>query len=100
MTGIKIDQMDTDDLWALHGELTPVATKTPIGKARSEARLKQLAVPVLGHRPYPALLPKYSNPDQPSETWAGRGKQPRWFSAQLRSGRQIEDCKIRKTADS
>lgn len=62
MARTKIDQMDTDDLWALHGEVTPVATKLPIGKARSEARLKQLAVPVLGHRPYPAVLPNTTIP--------------------------------------
>jgi DNA-binding protein H-NS len=46
------------------------------------------------HRP-----PKYRNPDQPSETWAGRGKQPRWLVAQLRSGKRIDDFKIKKAAN-
>jgi DNA-binding protein H-NS len=45
-------------------------------------------------RPYPAVLPKYRNPEQPSETWAGRGKKPRWVTAQLRSGRRIDDFLI------
>jgi DNA-binding protein H-NS len=45
-------------------------------------------------RPYPAVLPKYRNPEQPSETWAGRGKKPRWVIAQLRSGKQIDDFLI------
>jgi DNA-binding protein H-NS len=29
-----------------------------------------------GRRPYPPVLPKYRSPTRPSETWAGRGKQP------------------------
>ena len=29
-----------------------------------------------------------------AETWAGRGKQPRWLVAQLRSGKRIEDFTI------
>ena len=46
-------------------------------------------------RPYPPVSPKYRNPDQPSETWSGRGKQPRWLVAQLRLGKRIEDFSIR-----
>ena len=38
-------------------------------------------------RPYPKVFPKYRNPKKPAETWSGRGKQPRWLTAQLRSGK-------------
>jgi DNA-binding protein H-NS len=37
---------------------------------------------------------KYRNPQNPSETWTGRGVRPRWLQAQLDSGRNIEDFKI------
>jgi DNA-binding protein H-NS len=46
-------------------------------------------------RPYPQVLPKYRNPTQPSETWAGRGKQPRWVRMQLTLGTRLEDLVIR-----
>jgi DNA-binding protein H-NS len=49
-------------------------------------------------RPYPAVAPKYRNPEQPSETWAGRGRKPRWLAAQLKSGKRIEDFRIRHAA--
>jgi len=49
-------------------------------------------------RPYPVVLPKFRNPEQPSETWAGRGKTPRWLTAQLKSGRRIDDFRIRHAA--
>lgn len=48
-------------------------------------------------RKYPPVLPKYRNPTDRSETWAGRGKQPRWLVSQLRAGKKIEDFLIKKT---
>jgi len=47
-----------------------------------------------GRRRYPPVLPKYRNPTRPSETWAGRGKQPQWLTVQLESGKRIEDFRI------
>ena len=40
------------------------------------------------------VAPKYSNPDNPSETWAGRGLQPRWLAAALKSGKDLEHFAI------
>jgi DNA-binding protein H-NS len=45
-------------------------------------------------RPYPSVLPKYRNPKKPSETWSGRGRQPRWVQVQLSSGRHLADLLI------
>jgi DNA-binding protein H-NS len=45
-------------------------------------------------RPYPPVRPKFRNPDNPAETWAGRGRQPRWVAEQLRLGRRMEELKI------
>ncbi|WP_163314351.1 H-NS histone family protein, partial [Enterobacter hormaechei] len=45
-------------------------------------------------RKYPRVLPKYRNPSEPSETWSGRGKQPRWLVAAIKSGHKIDDFKI------
>jgi DNA-binding protein H-NS len=45
-------------------------------------------------RPYPQVVPKYRNPKDKSETWSGRGKQPRWLTAQLKAGKQISDFLI------
>jgi DNA-binding protein H-NS len=45
-------------------------------------------------RPYPAVLPKYRNPTKPSETWSGRGKQPKWLTVQLVLGKQLGDFRI------
>ncbi len=96
MKRTELDRMGTDDLWSLHVEVSQLLQqKIQQEKLRLEERLKRLKAPVSGRWPYPPVSPKYRNPDQPSETWAGRGKQPRWLVAQLRSGRRIEDFSIR-----
>jgi DNA-binding protein H-NS len=41
-----------------------------------------------------AVAPKYRNPDNPSETWAGRGLKPRWLATALKEGKKIEDFAI------
>jgi DNA-binding protein H-NS len=37
---------------------------------------------------------KYGNPDNPAETWAGRGLGPRWLAAAIRFGKKIDDFLI------
>ena len=91
--------MSADELWSLHERVVSVlARRISAEKGRLEQRLRQLGQGV-GHvsrarRPYPKVVPKYRNPKQPSETWAGRGKQPRWLTTQLSSGKKLDDFRI------
>jgi DNA-binding protein H-NS len=41
-----------------------------------------------------AVAPKYLNPENPVETWAGRGLKPRWLTAAIKGGKKIEDFAI------
>ena len=45
-------------------------------------------------RPYPKVEPKFRNPNDPSETWSGRGKTPRWMIEMIADGRSIDDFRI------
>lgn len=38
--------------------------------------------------------PKYRNPDQPEQTWTGRGRQPAWIKSALEAGRDLLDFAI------
>jgi DNA-binding protein H-NS len=40
------------------------------------------------------VKPKYRNPADPSQTWTGRGKRPRWFNAALSAGKKEKDLLI------
>jgi DNA-binding protein H-NS len=101
--GLKIDfeQMSIDDLWQLREEISLVLQKKiNIEKAKLEERLAGLARNTgVGfgsnvRRRYPKVLPKYRNPSNPAETWSGRGKQPAWVVAELKSGKNLDDLAI------
>jgi DNA-binding protein H-NS len=99
-----LKSMSIDELWALHLEITSVlASRISAEKTQLEQRLKQLRSSGASNgkherRPYPQVFPKYRNPAEPSETWAGRGKQPRWLIAQLRSGKKLDDFRIQPSS--
>ena len=91
-----------DDLWNLHQLVVSELTRRmEAERTRLENRLRQLSSTVgdggLTHkrRPYPKVLPKYRNPKNRQETWAGRGKQPRWVKGQIKSGKKLDDFLIR-----
>ena len=109
MSSHDLESMSADELWALHERVTSLlAREISAEKARLEQRLRQLGLSVLksdehvsrARRPYPKVVPKFRNPKQPSETWAGRGKQPRWLTAQLRSGKKLDDFRIKSSDDA
>lgn len=37
---------------------------------------------------------KYANPENPSQTWSGRGRQPAWFKTAIESGISPESMAI------
>ena len=99
MKSKDLAMMSVDELWSLHEEVGTILSKKLDGEKRElELRLARLN----GHaedkpkarRPYPKVHPKYRNPERPSETWSGRGKQPHWVGAQLRSGKRVDDLLI------
>src|SRR5215467_1897964 len=102
MNTTDLKSMSVDQLWELHELLVAeLGRKIAAEKARLEERLRKLGPAGGGklkreRRPYPKVVPKYRNPKDPGETWAGRGKQPRWLRAQLRSGKKLNDFLIQR----
>lgn len=91
--------MPVDQLWKLHEQVVAeLSRKIAAERAILESRLRQLGSAVgdsrRKRRPYPKVLPKYRNPKNRNETWAGRGKQPRWLTTQLRTGKKLSDFLI------
>jgi DNA-binding protein H-NS len=105
MESNDLKSMSLDVLWNLRQEVAAKLTeKMADEKARLEERLRRIEaagnVVKLDHarRPYPKVLPKYQNPKDPAETWSGRGRQPRWLSAQLRFGKKRDDFLIDRSS--
>lgn len=106
----SFESMTVDELWLLYEELSKVLSiRLTSEKRELEKRLSQLqrenksrasealdvAAAPRERRRYPRVLPKYRNPNEPSETWSGRGKTPRWLTAALKTGHTIEEFAIR-----
>ena len=98
-----LEIMSSEELWVLHQKVMATFTAKIIAQKKVlEDRLSQLngrfrveqARQTPERRPYPTVFPKFRNPKQPSETWTGRGKKPCWLTAQLKSGKPIDDFRI------
>jgi len=110
---LDLEAMPLDDLWALHEKISRFLSERMIAeKQQLEVRLKRLnrtdeEYESLGlksistrngspRRKYPKVFPKFQNPKAPFETWAGRGRQPRWLISALEAGGKIEDFEIQR----
>ena len=108
---LNLDAMTIDEMWQLHEEIGRVLSirltsekrelEKRLARLRRESEISQSKpadeqpreVP-RERRKYPTVFPKYRNPNKPFETWSGRGKQPRWLTAALKSGQTIEEFVI------
>ena len=97
-----LEKMKLDDLWDLHQRIAEVLDR----KLENEKRKLQKQLDELGRRfggspadlpqrrPYPKVEPKFRNPNNPSETWSGRGKTPHWVADLIAAGRSLEELRI------
>ena len=102
MNDRELEKMELDDLWNLHQRIIDILDrKLENEKRRLQNQLNELgrrfsgsSADVRQRRPYPEVKPKYKNPNDPSETWSGRGKTPRWAAELIAAGRKLDEFKI------
>jgi DNA-binding protein H-NS len=100
---VAIKTMSIAKLQDLRGQVDAAITE----KVRSRREELETALSKLdGHGPRgrgrPAgrgdprgpVAPKYRNPENPAETWSGRGLKPRWMAAAIKVGKKLEDFAI------
>ena len=97
----ELESMSLEELWKLREDvIARLGSKLVAERAKLEERLRQLRPQEhRTRRPYPKVFPKYQNPKNPTETWSGRGRQPRWLSPQLSSGKELDDFRIHNSSD-
>ncbi len=107
MPALGLKSMSIERLSKLQAEVEAVLSAKVVEERRElEAKLTQLSRLGDGHvrergvrgggrtGARGPVAPKYRNPENPSETWAGRGLKPRWLSAAIKSGKKLEDFAI------
>jgi DNA-binding protein H-NS len=101
---MNLKSMSIDALVGLRGKIDAVLGAKVADERRTlESSLAKLtrfeaggsrAKSAFGRGARGKVAPKYRNPDNPSETWAGRGLKPRWLAAALKSGKKLDDFRI------
>ena len=99
--------MPVDELLMLRDEITRVLSSRVERERRElEGRLAKLRTVKLADNNEKSIRgrakrkksgkipPKYRNPANPGETWAGRGRQPLWMTAQIKAGKKPADFLI------
>ncbi len=71
------------------------------GRARFHALGEEVSLPLLAAASPQVdrrrrVEPKYVNPDVPSQTWSGRGRQARWLQEKISAGARLEDFLVGK----
>ena len=102
MTRSTFEAMSLDDLWNLHKRVVSILEeRLDHERQKLEHQLEELGRKFGGapsatreRRPYPKVPQKFCNPAYPSQTWSGRGKQPRWVKTLMASGASLEDLRV------
>jgi DNA-binding protein H-NS len=104
---LKVKSMAFSELLAAKGKIeTEIELRSArersrlieaVGKLRSVAAAKSATA--RPSRPHALkgrkLPPRYRNPKNRKETWAGRGHRPRWLVAALKGGKKLEAFAVR-----
>jgi DNA-binding protein H-NS len=98
---MALKSMSIEKLVALKGQIEAMLSSKIVEQRRAlESELSKLGRFEGGKstskvaRGYGAVAPKYRNPENPTETWAGRGLKPRWLTAAIKTGKKPDDFLI------
>jgi DNA-binding protein H-NS len=105
MPAPNLKNMDVDALLVLRSQIDGLLATRRSDLQKQLARLQRLSADgaaVAGNGRTSAMKgvkvkPKYRDA-RTGDTWAGRGVQPRWLTAALKSGKKIDDFLIDKDA--
>lgn len=102
----SVEKMSLEELKA-HQKEVEAAIVSFAKKQRAEAMAEMRAVgkkygmtpeELFGGKTAPATktkgVAKYVNPDDATQTWTGRGRQPNWVKAAMASGKSLSDMEI------
>ena len=86
-----IDKALADD----HARQKKDALKAAEAAARKHGHsLAELMGPKTSGRKKSAAKPKYRHPENPTVTWSGRGRRPKWIKEALANGTRLEEFLI------
>jgi DNA-binding protein H-NS len=108
MANINLSSMSVKELQELIKQATiEIANKEKLRIKEARAKIAEIAdeygvmlnellkVPARVRASRAKTPPKFRNPKDPSQTWAGRGRKPAWLEAELKKGAKLEGFLIK-----
>jgi DNA-binding protein H-NS len=101
-----LDELDLDELKRLQKDVTKAINDYQERKKREARAAAERAAAELGFTLEELAAagavkgkkaknpPKYRNPEDPTQTWSGRGRKPGWINEAEAAGRDVEDFRI------
>jgi DNA-binding protein H-NS len=106
MPEINLQELSLFDLQRLSEEIDDEIERRSVeAKKKAVAQMKELAASVGMSieevMTYSATKkakgqPKYQNPEDPRQTWTGRGKRPQWIKTAIEQGRNLEEMRLQE----
>ena len=99
MARVNVDRMTVKELLVLEAKLQKAIA---LARERERANVKREMTALAEKRGLTLrerldddgkrklVAPKYANPDDPSQTWAGRGRMPLWLVAKMKKGAKLK----------
>ncbi len=105
MKDTQLQRMNLKDLIRLKNRIeNTIAQKRDKERTELRDKFRQLAAEkgiswtdIVGTgkaKPRGPVAAKYADPKDPTQTWSGRGRMPKWLSAKIKSGAKLESFKI------
>ncbi len=101
---MQLENMTLDELKKLRKDVekaieTYEARQLSEARAKLEAQAKEMGYSLeevvgVSKTGSPKRLPKYRHPQNPTLTWTGMGRKPKWFIEALEAGMNKEDLEI------
>jgi DNA-binding protein H-NS len=98
MGRLDLDRMSLQELLHLEAKIHNARERA---RERERAKVKREIVALIEKRGFTVQeilgpmsarklsAPMYANPDDPSQTWIGRGRRPRWLVAKMKKGAKL-----------
>lgn len=97
MTPMELDACSTDELWTLYEAIVGILQRRLEGEMRQlDKRLVALHGRFRAASDEANPSPRFRNPGDPSQTWSGRGKRPRWVTDLLKTGMELNELRTQQ----
>ena len=87
---VRMVELEKESKERAYAEMLAIAANYEVS---FQAVVDQFAKPT--KKPASKGVPKFANPDDPTQTWTGRGRRPAWMTEAIQSGLPLEALEVK-----